>query len=534
MGSCLGVYLGDKIIKFAKLIQDDKTKRISLDSYGTKYMSDNDESAILEIINQTGSQNLPLSINIKNYHRTQAELLKQLSKGDMQNVLELEMVDYASNNSLNEKTIEHREILMDSQNSNDNYTADIAITEKGNINKYQENEMFSKLVGLYPTEYILKNLVQNSSNYIILNVDEKTQLISVVGGKINRLIDLDLSMSDILNKIAEQEGSYEKAIEICRSINVLADDENVSIDIEKIIEPVIQDLLNRIKTKLDESKVKYERMYLNGLINLFINIDMLFEQFFGITTEKLKPYFLKADETSLNIAEIVETNEAISLALEGIEKKYSKVNFLVRSESKSSFSSIFKKKISVKTMSRNSSFGSGLSVDKDKIESGLLIANIAAATVLVGYVGFSSVYSMEMDKFGKKLANDIAALSILNKDASSDKDYVQAEADKYRSYNEYISDSLEKIREGKIGKYSTYNVANFMQKVAKYIPTNVVLQSISSDDNKSVTIVASSTSYAELGYFISQLKLQGILENIKTGKVETGNTITVTIGGDLP
>ena len=42
-------------------------------------------------------------------------------------------------------------------------------------------------------------------------------------------------------------------------------------------------------------------------------------------------------------------------------------------------------------------------------------------------------------------------------------------------------------------------------------------------------------SYAELGYFISQLKLQGVLENIQTGKVSNGTSaITVTIGGDLP
>ena len=73
-----------------------------------------------------------------------------------------------------------------------------------------------------------------------------------------------------------------------------------------------------------------------------------------------------------------------------------------------------------------------------------------------------------------------------------------------------------------------------MQKIAKYIPSNVQIESISSDNNKTVSIVAKSTSYAELGYFISQLKLQGILENIKTGQVQAGSTITVTIGGDLP
>ena len=534
MRGCLGIYIGDKIIKYAKLIQDEKTKRISLDSCGTKYISDGDESVITQIINQTGSSDTSITLNLRNYSRKQAEILKQLNKSDIQSVISLEVSDYATLNNLNEKSLVYRQLLMDSAASNDNYTADIAITEKSNIIKYENNDIYKNLDGLYPKEYIIKNLVQNSSNYIILDIDEKTKLISVVGGKINRIIDLDLSMSDILNKIAEQEGSYEKAVDICRGINVLSDDENISVDIEKIIEPVIQDLLNRIKAKLEESKVKYERMYLNGLINLFINIDMLFEQFFGITTEKLKPFFLRSDETNLNVAEVMEANEAISLAFEGLERSNLKVNFLKEMERRSNIISLFKKKSSVNSGVSVYNKKNGINLNKDKLENGLLIANIAVATALVGYVGFSAIYSSEMERLAGNLSKDIENLRAMNTEVTSDKNYVQAEANKYKTYNDYISDSLEKIREGKIGKYSTYNVANFMQKVAKYIPSNVVLKSISSDDNKSVTIVANSASYSELGYFISQLKLQGILKNIKTGKVETGNTITVTIGGDLP
>ena len=534
MKDCLGLYIGEKIIKYAKLIQDEKTKRISLDSYGTKYMSDNDDSNINQIINQTGSIDTPICINLSKYDRKQTEILKQLSKSDMQSVINLEVGDFATLNNLNEKALEYREILMDSPVSNDNYTADIVITDKGNISKYDGVTSFKNLQGIYPVEYIVRNLIQNSSNYIILNIDEKTQLISVVGGKINRIIDIDINMSNILNRIAEQEGSYEKAVDICRGINVLSDDESISVDIEKIIEPVIQDLLNRIKAKLDESKVRYERMYLNGLVNLFINIDMLFEQFFGITTEKLKPYFLKSEEMTLNLAEIVEANDAISLAFEGLQNSYSKFNFLENPERKSNFKDLFKKKSVVNSSSKVGKSRSSINVDKDKIENGLLIANVAAATALVGYMGFSAVYSAEMTSLSEKVSKDIENLRTINTQVTSDKNYVQGEADKYKAYNEYITESLEKIREGKIGKYTTYNVANFMQKVAKYIPSNVVLQSISSNDNKSVTIVANSASYAELGYFISQLKLQGILKNIKTGKVETGNTITVTIGGDLP
>ena len=536
MRGCLGIHIGNKVIKYAKLIQDEKTGRISLDSYGTKYSADSDDSVIEGIINETGSKDDTLCINVKNYHRIQTEVLKQLNKSDVKSVISLEVGDYAASNDLNEKMLDYRMIDMISSNSNDCYTYDVAVTDKSDITRYKNNPMYNNLTGLYTEEYILNNLVQNSSNYIVLNIDEKTELISVVGGKINKIIDIDINMGNVLSRLAEEEGSYSKAIDICRSINVLSDDENLSHEIERIIEPIIQDLLNRIKAKLDESRVRYERMYLTGLINLFINIDVLFEQFFGITTEKLKPYFLKSEDLTLNLAEIIESNEAISLALEGIERKASKVNFLQDADKKS-FLDFFNKKDSSKNdneISNKKKKIAPINPDKDKIESGLLIANIVAIGTLTGYVGFSAIYSNQMASMDNKLKREINNLKTLTSDVQSDTKYIKDQTDKYTEFNEFVSDTITKIKEGKIGKYTTYNVANFMQKIARYIPSNVELKRISSDDNKSVQIVASSTLYSELGYFVSQLKLKGILENVKTTRVETGSIITVTIGGDLP
>ena len=73
-----------------------------------------------------------------------------------------------------------------------------------------------------------------------------------------------------------------------------------------------------------------------------------------------------------------------------------------------------------------------------------------------------------------------------------------------------------------------------MQKIIKYIPKNVELVSIASNDNKTVTISAKSVSYAGLGYFVSQLKLQGVLTKIVTKNVDHGASITVEIEGVLP
>ena len=100
--------------------------------------------------------------------------------------------------------------------------------------------------------------------------------------------------------------------------------------------------------------------------------------------------------------------------------------------------------------------------------------------------------------------------------------------------NDEVDDIKNKIESNQIGKFSTYNVASLLQNIIKIIPTNVRLVNISSNDNKYVTIKASSTEYEDLGYFFAQIKLENVLNNAKIVKVENGETTTVEIGGDLP
>lgn len=539
MGACLGVYLGDKLVKYAKLQQDDKTKAISVDSYGTRYVAGDKSDVIDEIISQTGSANVPMSINLIDDHRIDTEVLKQLGKSDVQSVIDLEVTDYATNQGINEKLLDYRYMLTNSMVSNDNYTANVAITDKTNITKYEANEKL-KISGLYPIEFILNDLIDgNVRNSLIINIDETTHLEFISSKKLVKIVDIDISMNNILDTLAMEEGSYSKACDLCRGINVFTDEESVGQDLEKLIEPVIQDLLNRIKTKLDESKIHVEKIYLNGLINLFINIDVLFEQFFNVDTEKLKPSFINIQDTSANVAEIMESNEAIALAYECITNQNEDMNFVAKKKKAApsfNFSQLqfWKKKDAQPNSSTIKKTLVLPNINKEKVETALLFANIVAGAAFIGYGAFGAIYNAEINRIVDKSNAKTSELQLATDTVRQDVQYIQTNANKYAEVNTYISETVEKIREGKIGKYTTYNVANFMQKIAKYIPANVQLETISSDDNKSVTITAKSTSYAELGYFISQLKLKGILENVATGKVEHGDSIKVTIGGDLP
>jgi hypothetical protein len=119
--------------------------------------------------------------------------------------------------------------------------------------------------------------------------------------------------------------------------------------------------------------------------------------------------------------------------------------------------------------------------------------------------------------------------------AKSDEKVIVDSTNEYKTINDEVQSLKEKIESNQIGKFSTYNVASFMQKIIKIIPSNVKLKSISSDDNKKVVITAESSKYQDLGYFVASLRLQpDILTNVVIKNIENKEVITIEIGGDLP
>ena len=54
-------------------------------------------------------------------------------------------------------------------------------------------------------------------------------------------------MKEVIESLAEQLGSYAKAYDMCKTINVYTEDENPNNpEVERIIEPILQDALRKI------------------------------------------------------------------------------------------------------------------------------------------------------------------------------------------------------------------------------------------------------------------------------------------------
>lgn len=564
MSSCLGIYIGDKVVKYAKLSKEDNSSNIKVVTYGTKIHLGNKSDIISNIVTATGSEGVPVCINSTGEKVHTAEVIKIIGKSDLESLIDLEVVDFTGNEDKNERSYVYKYALLDSLVSRDNYTVNIIVKDRPDVDKYLAEE--NAVVGsMYPTSYILDEIApKDESNYLIIDMNEDTNLMFVNGGKLSSVINMELGMKKILDTFPEMLGSYQKSYDICKTINVFSDEGVNNPELERVIEPVLQDALNRIQNKINELKLNVNKIYLSGMITLFINSDMLFEQYFDIPTEKLRPYFVDTKDSNINAAEVSEANEAFALAYEGLMVERPDLDFLRQPKK---FSNVFAKLSKPKAkgareVKENKGLKSKLNknerafignLDLEKVKPILIFANVIMFVLLLVYAVFAGIYDVQIENQIASVVEEKAKVTDSTLLVNSDITYINANKEKYNNYVSYVDETIRKINNGEIGKYSTYNVALFMLKISKYIPDGVLLKSIKSDSSKHVTIVVTSNSYAELGYFVSQLKLEGILNpsTVQTTAVtETTattekddkdntttkivNTITVTIGGDLP
>lgn len=522
MKSCLGIYVGDKILKYAKLAYDEKTKSMRVDSCGVKQVVGEKAEAIQNIIQETGSAGIPLVTNVVDARTYMFERHKSLNKADLMGTLELELDEIAENLSINKKLLSYRVYTSTPDRTESEAKHYMSLVERVKLDEFEQQNKI-KTSGIYPLDFVLHRIADKSLNdYVYINIDEMTNMVCVAQGEVREINTINIGMNEILSEIATYCGSTTKAYELCKSVNVYSEQEGINDpEIEKIVEPVLQDLLHRVEENIKKLKYSPTKLVIGGMGTLFTNIDMLFEEYFGISAKVSKPYFVREDDEA--ISDIIETTEAIALAHEYLLPNTQDVNFVNKKAHKGSMK-----------LSELKGKAASVDIETSKVKSGLLFANIISGVILVLYIAFSIIYSMQIEKMDEETSKSMAKSKAEIAKVDEDISYITNNTKKYSDINSFVDETIRKIEGNEIGKYSTYNVANFMQKIIKYIPKGVQLETISSDDNKHVTIVAKSESYSGLGYFVSQIKLKEILVNVQVDEVQHTSYVTVTIGGDLP
>lgn len=513
MTECLGIYFENSIIKYAKLKVNNKN--IELKEHGIRFVKLNKDAVILDIIEETNSKDIPIVFNSNNNSYVNFQIIENNSKKSYtRQILNTEFEAWCEKNAKSPERFEFSYLISKPKDRTFKCNGILNIVEKKNLEQIYKNGLY-KVAGIYPANILVNNLVdENNLNYVLLNINEDIIVTAVVDGKIVETRNLGIGINEIIERFKEKLGSYQKAYEACRQINVYTEGESANDkELEAIAEPILQDVIKNISTFVTKYKVNIEKIYLTGMINLFRNLDILLKEYFDLKCEILIPKMIKKDEK--DIAEIVEIIPAISIAYEHLIGDRSK-NLLSNKSDKFSFNILKSDNVE----NRN--------VDILKVALGI------TTVLFVTYVSFGAIYSNRVNKIVADANSNIMEINSNINKINEDISYISENKEKYKKINTQVDEVIDALSDESGTSSGAYNVATFLQNIIRIIPEDVKLNSISSDDNKNIKIVAESDSYASLGYFVSELKLEGTLRNVTINDVKNGDITTIEIGGELP
>ena len=219
MSTCLGLYIEDNVIKYAKVSKDNDI--IKIDSFGIKFY-DKINEAISQVIEETYSYKIPISINLSNENYNYFYLFSMLNKKDMQNVINTEFESICYDNGLNKDAFETRYVLVNNIEDKEKVKAIHISANKADLAKKTQYLDSYRVTTASPIGIAITNIIehQDNENYLVVNIEDRTTVTTVVDKKITDVKVIDDGTSQILSKINAKENSYLKAYEICKNTTI--------------------------------------------------------------------------------------------------------------------------------------------------------------------------------------------------------------------------------------------------------------------------------------------------------------------------
>lgn len=548
MSSCLGLYIENNIIKYAKVSKERDDFKV--ESFGIKFY-DNIDETVKQIINETYSYKTPISTNLSDEKYTYSDLFNLLNQKFLNKAVKTEFEYFCNENHKNHNALEYRNLLIPNLEDKDKITSLFAYTEKSDIAGRLQTLSGYRVNNISPLPIVIANLmrVTDKNNKVIVNIEKNTSVTFIVDGKIYKVELIDSGMQEILENIMMKENSYAKAYEICKNTTIYTTQgRNLQVEENEYMEdimPTLYKIVENVKEVIRSSGLDITEIYITGLAAAINNIDLYFqENFFDKKCEILSPFFVQKSNLKLNIRDYIEVNSAIALALQGLGVGHKEMNFknkgtldqlnqLLNMEIGGS-SNKNKKNISTGNIATklkemlNTDFKKSL----DNIETNMIRTASGLLILFVLYVIFTSIIMSQINKKELEVQSYISDSKEQIEDISKNTRLVTEREEQYNSMIEKINEANDKLTQS----YAKKNVLpNFLTEIMFNIPKEVQLSSIENTSGKKVTIQAKSKEYEQLGYFIAKIKNEGILTDVtSTSGNRQDEFILVTIEGNLP
>lgn len=548
MSSCLGIYIENNIIKYAKVSKE--REQLKVESYGVKFY-DNIDQTIKQIVEETYSYKTPISINLSGEIYNYFNMFALLSKKDLPKAIKTEFEAYCSDKNYNPNVFETRYAIAPNVQDKEKLKVIHISQNKIELNKKIQRFNGYRLQDISPIGMTIPDVkeFEPKENALIVNIEEKTTITTILDQKVYDVKTLDVGSQEFLDKINIKENSYSKAYEICKETTIYTSDGRDLTDVDtnylEDIMPTLYEIVGQIRKIMNESIEKIDRVYITGTAALINNIDLYFEEYLeNVKCEILKPGFIKISP-EINIKDYVEVNSAISLAISGLGEGITGINF-----KKASFSDRLpdflkieigsskkdKNKSSkpnpLEKLLKSSAFTMDFNVPLDKVEKGMLRTATGLLILFFVYSGFSTMIKNQidnkMDEANKSIANTNSQMKLIDNDKSK----LQTKTTEYTTKISNLQKVNDKINDINKTKKA---IPNLLNKLMYIMPTGVQITSIQNTSATHIEIQAQSNKYEQLGFLVTNMQLEPVLTNvISTAGQKANGVITIKIEGDLP
>lgn len=539
MSSCLGLYIENNVIKYAKVTKE--REALKIESFGIKFYNKIGE-ALNQIVSETFSYNIPISVNLSEEIYNYFRMFSLLNKNDLKKAIDTEFEALCFDKKLNKNAFETRYALSNEIDDKDKIRVIHVSTNMSSVARQMQILKDYKVSALTPIGTSIANIasIKPKENMLIVNLEEETTLTTIINQKIYEVKKLEEGSQEILDKIVAKENSYSKAYEICKNSTIytmegkeLQDEENEYLD---YIMPTLYKIVQKVRDYINSSTIKYNKIYITGMMSVVNNIDLYFQKFFDSEKcEVLKPYFLR-ENIKINIKDYIEVNSAIAVAMQGLGYGIKTMNF-----KKLSFSDKLPDWLKIDT-SLNKKDGSA----KGKIDFDMkgklnaterwLLRGVAGVFILT--LLFSGLSYYIENRLNEKISEAEETSVYTDQQivlAQLDIAQVQNKSNEYKEMEDNLRNINQKIEDDLDLKGS---IPNLLVGIMSVIPQDVQVTDIentSANSSKHIVIKAQSKYYDELGYFKAKLKEDGILKNIVSTQGEKqGDFVKIVIEGDLP
>ena len=546
MAKCLGLYVEDNVIKYAKVSKE--RDDIKIEAFGIEFYEKLDK-AIDKIVEETYSQKIPISINLANENYNYFSIFSLLSKADLQKAIKTEFETKCEESGISPTVFETRYAAVNQIEGEDKVRIIFISENKNEMNRIMQQFKGHKVSCIAPVPMAITNLIgQNEGaidkeNALVVNIEGKTTITTIIENNIQEIDELEEGSFNILSKLNVKENSFAKAYEICKNTTIYTSagrELQMGEDTDNLddIMPTIHTIVSHVKKKISTSVEKINKVYITGMGAMINNVDIYFQEYLDdVQCEILRPYFI-LNTGDISIKDYQEVNTAISLALMGLGEGIPGINFKVKTfyDSLPDWMKIeitapgpdtkFKNPILAKLFENN------LAKPYDRMELILLRVSIGLLILTVVYSGLSALLDKQIDKKQKEAEELQIEISEQINLASSDNEEIVSKTNKY---TDMIND-LEVLNEKIEDRNKTRNaIPNLLNQLMYVIPENSRIDSIQNTSENHILINAQSTKYEQLGYFKSKIELDGILTNVTSSAGTKNNgVVTITIEGDLP